>query len=659
MPVSVIDVQINDEKFKAFVALFEKYRAGVRALPKESAAITAATEAATAASADQAKQVEAVAAATGEVAKSTTDIAKANAANAKTTQAQAKTTEQVADNHEAILAAVGAAVQMLDRQNKSYDKAKKATGDIVKDTKKIASNIQGATMSLLKWTGIGAAFSAAGSLFAAGGGLFGVGRLASQASDMRRSAQGLGVTQSQESAFGLNFGRYVDPRANLSAIADAQNDVSKWGAFANIGVNPRGKDPATLAVEMLGKAKDIWDKGDHTAQYAQARGLDKFYTMEDLRRLGAVSNSELRGQQASYAGTERSLRMDDTTLRRWQNFSQSLSTAGAEIQKTFIKGLEPLAPALTKLTASAVKSIDTFMSAAAQGRWIEKLGDGIEWLADKIADPETQKRISQAAEDLGSMFAKLTSPEAQAAVKKLAAELPEIADGIHKALQFLHLIPDPVRDTKTAAIDQFKDNGGLIGGAVGAAAKKPGAGGFLARGLIADMKAIEGAGSAYVAGSSKLFGDLFRPANNNPGNLRRPGQSKGFASYGSVEEGLQAMDRQLKIYAHRDHLDTVAQIIAKYAPASENNVGAYIRDVTGRTGFGADQHLNLDDTATMAKLISAMTKHENGKQNYSPELVATAIGGKPRTSAPATVNVKVNNNTGGNANVQANQAAAG
>ena len=127
---------------------------------------------------------------------------------------------------------------------------------------------------------------------------------------------------------------------------------------------------------------------------------------------------------------------------------------------------------------------------------------------------------------------------------------------------------------------------------------------------------------------------------NNPGNLRIPGSSVGFQQFPTVEAGLQAMARQLRLYQNRDHLDTISGIINKYAPASENDVRSYVGDVAKRTGFGADQHLNLNDPQTLSQLIAAMTKHENGKSNYSPKTV-----------------VEIINNTGGNAIPIVNQVA--
>jgi hypothetical protein len=156
-----------------------------------------------------------------------------------------------------------------------------------------------------------------------------------------------------------------------------------------------------------------------------------------------------------------------------------------------------------------------------------------------------------------------------------------------------------------------------------------------------------------------------RPSSNNPGNLRIPGQSTGFAHPKTLDDGFFSLARQLKLYAsgnskaaHHQKLDTIASILSVYAPSSENNTGAYIKDVSNRTGFNPNQHLDLNDRAVLAKLMSAITKHENNKTNYTPQQIQASLQeteNKRQTTQPVTV--YVNNNTGGNAVVTMSQVA--
>src|SRR5206468_2986060 len=91
---------------------------------------------------------------------------------------------------------------------------------------------------------------------------------------------------------------------------------------------------------------------------------------------------------------------------------------------------------------------------------------------------------------------------------------------------------------------------------------------------------------------------------HNPGNLRHWSgvpTVNGFASFESDASGIAAMKKQLELYFGRG-LNTLDSIIGTYAPSSENDTGAYISDVSGKTGFKHDQPLN-PDSATLKSLM--------------------------------------------------------
>lgn len=105
--------------------------------------------------------------------------------------------------------------------------------------------------------------------------------------------------------------------------------------------------------------------------------------------------------------------------------------------------------------------------------------------------------------------------------------------------------------------------------------------------------------------------------NNNPGNIEdgrfarsQPGYvgSDGrFAKFATPADGFAAMETLLtKNYLSKGQ-NTIASIIAKYAPASENNVGAYASQVERATGINRHQQLRQDQIHAVA---AAMAKHE-------------------------------------------------
>ena len=108
-------------------------------------------------------------------------------------------------------------------------------------------------------------------------------------------------------------------------------------------------------------------------------------------------------------------------------------------------------------------------------------------------------------------------------------------------------------------------------------------------------------------------------ANNNPGNIRyiaynpwngQIGQDdRGFGIYDTMEHGVRAMGHQLMTYANRG-LNTVSDIISTWAPSSENNTSAYIKDVADQLNM--DPNAPFDVQSNLANLAQAIARHENG-----------------------------------------------
>lgn len=117
--------------------------------------------------------------------------------------------------------------------------------------------------------------------------------------------------------------------------------------------------------------------------------------------------------------------------------------------------------------------------------------------------------------------------------------------------------------------------------------------------------------------------------NNNPGNLRQwgdtPRDAKGYAVFPSIEAGLTATVKNLIAQQQVHGLNSIRGIVSRWAPPSENNTPAYISDVTKKTGFAADQRLNLQDPAVVAPLISAIVKHEGNGSGVSEEMINRAV----------------------------------
>lgn len=138
--------------------------------------------------------------------------------------------------------------------------------------------------------------------------------------------------------------------------------------------------------------------------------------------------------------------------------------------------------------------------------------------------------------------------------------------------------------------------------------------------------------------------------NNNPGNLEKghnfngevQGDDGRFATFRTAAEGTRAMGVNLLSYDKRG-INTVTKIVNTWAPAGDgsNNPKQYAQNVAGRMGVDPNQTLNLHDPKTLASLMRAMAKQEDGVVPYPPELFAwaanSAINQTPTDKAPILV----------------------
>jgi hypothetical protein len=103
---------------------------------------------------------------------------------------------------------------------------------------------------------------------------------------------------------------------------------------------------------------------------------------------------------------------------------------------------------------------------------------------------------------------------------------------------------------------------------------------------------------------------------NNVGNLRPVGQSTGFQQFSSPEEGIKAMDNQLRIYGEKHKINTLRGVITRYAPPSDkNDTEGYINFVAEKTGLKPDQEINLSDPVIRHIISGPMIIQEKGYKN--------------------------------------------
>ena len=114
----------------------------------------------------------------------------------------------------------------------------------------------------------------------------------------------------------------------------------------------------------------------------------------------------------------------------------------------------------------------------------------------------------------------------------------------------------------------------------------------------------------------------------NVGNLRPVGQSTGFQQMKSPEEGLKAVDDQLRIYGEKHGIKTLRQAISRWAPPSENDTESYIKNVAQRTGINPDAEINFSDPVIRHIVSGPIILQEKGLKNLMGTSQSNAQGGQ-------------------------------
>lgn len=584
---SIVEIDVQDEKFQSFLEKFNEYQKALSELPE---------------------QWRGAAHGLGEAAKET---------------------ERVRDGTEGItkafadgVAALASVNDGLDRLNGNLEKATKTQTEFnkksggarnflnkaSKDAKSLAGHIKDATTSLLSWGTVLGLFSG----LAGAGGLWGLNHLAGNASAQRFTAMGLGTTAGGLNSTAVDFQKALgNPVGTLGAIRDAQLDLSKRWQLRAMGVDNPDRDPAELLPEMIKAARDIFVRNGSTQQGAEAYGLTNYFTLDDLNRFKKMSDEEIDAMAKQAQQDTRRLQLTDQQLRQWQDFNIQLDRSKVSIGNTFIRGLAPLVPVLGKLSDAFSDAIETVLKSPELGKWIDGLSDGIRRFGNYLASPEFQKDVEafiSGVERLGRVIGKV--------IDWISGKSGITADDIKSRSSILsdEKHTDPVTsETYTPGGDDDPRVWSWLKGV-----KK-----FFSSG---EVKPVDGK-QADIHAKGRTIADRF----NNPANLRYAAgyetastRSGKFAVFPSLDEGVLAAAKQLQIYGTKG-INNIHDIISKWAPSNENNTKAYIGHVVNATGRSEFEKLNLNDTRTLAKLITAMSVKEGAGSRLSEEKVIQII----------------------------------
>lgn len=602
---SIIEVDVNDEKFLSFMDKFNEYQAALEDLPEAWRASAQGI---------------------GDTARETSKASSEAEVMTKAFLDGVDALNMMVNNLDRINGNLEDANKRQEDLNKKTSGSAGIFGKLKKDSKEFAGHIKDATVNLLSWGGIVGLFT--GVLGA--GGLFGINRLASTASAQRFTSMGLNTSIGALDSTAINYQRAVaNPTATLGAIRDTQADLSQRWKFNAMGINNPDRSPDQLLPEMIRAARSIFTQTGGTLQGANAYGLTSFFSIDDLNRFKNMSDAEIDAMEKRAKRDAQLLQITDEQARQWQDFNIQLDYSSQSIKNTFIRGLGPLTPGLTKLSDALSGAIDTVIQSPELGKWIDGLAGGIQRFGDYLASPDFKNDVENfmvKVEKLGKVIGKVVDW----IIGK--TDTTGIIDGVKSESTILNA--NPVTDPKTGKTytPGSEDDPHVWGWLKGV--KR-----FFSGGDIAPVDPLP----ANVNAKGRTIADRF----NNPGNLRwaegyetSNTKSGKFAVFPTLDEGVLAATKQLQIYGQRG-TNTVRDIVSKWAPSNENNTEEYIRHVVRSTKFNENEKLNLNDPYVLAKLISAIASKEGAGSRVTEDRV-----------------IQIYNNTGGNAIVTGSQLGA-
>ncbi|HHF9323417.1 TPA: hypothetical protein ACPT7Q_000105 [Escherichia coli] len=580
---SIVDIDVNDDKFVSYMEKFKEYQAALEELPEAWRGLAhGATDA-------------------------TKETAKAKAEG----DLLAKAFSEGASAILSINSGLDRLTDSLDRANKSQEdfnkKARSSKGflsDATKDAKSLAGHIRDATTSLLSWGGIVGLFTGVLGV----GGLFGLNRLAATTGSQRFTSLGIGTSIGALDSTAINYQKALgNPTGTLGAIRDSQMDLSKRWQFQAMGINNPDQDPAKLLPQLIRNARDIFVKNGSTLQGANAYGLTNFFSLDDLNRFKNMSDEEIDAMERRAQKDAKLLQITDQQARQWQDFNVQLDYSGQSIRNTFVRGLGPLTPQLSKLSDALAGAIDTVLQSPELGKWIDGLAGGIERFGKYLASPEFTKDVDSfmaGIEKLGALIGKVYDW----VVGKTSISVADVKEG--SSILSDKKVTDP--ETGKTYTPGSEDDPRVWGWLKGV--KR-----FFSSG---DVKPVDPT-PADVTAKGRTIADRF----NNPTNLRwaegygtHNTKSGDFAVFPTLDEGVLASAKQLQIFGTRG-INTISDIAKKWAPSNENDTEAYIRHLVKSTGIGAREALNLNDPSILAKLISGMSSKEGAGNRVSEDAV--------------------------------------
>jgi len=353
---SVLEIDVQDEKFKTFLKDYQKFQASAAKLPA---------------------------------------IAQAFAAGMAQQQANARRAA----------AAASAMANESGRLARSWAAASRYTKDVY-------TNVTNTVARLGRFVGISGGVSGLIGGLITGGAIWGLERLAGGANQARRQTMGLGLGYGQQKAFGLAYERLIDSTGFLGGVSTGRGNIASGAATAlyTLGINPMGGgNTGDVAQDALARIRNLAKKTPESQLGIIAQGYnlgELGIGVEDLRRLRTMSDAEFKKYQQDYTSRSKSLDVQDDTLRKWQDLDVQLDAAGQKIKKIFVDGLVPLAEPLGKLSNAFGDMLKSIVGSGMFKDTIEAVASGLKWFGEYLSDGRFKEDVKVFVESIGMLARK-------------------------------------------------------------------------------------------------------------------------------------------------------------------------------------------------------------------------------------------------------------
>lgn len=374
---SIIDIDVDDSKFKKFYEMFEQYQGKLSEMPETWKKLGDATNGTAAA------------------------IGAAVSILLEPLNRSAEHAAQISSN-------LKHATKAQEQFQKSTLQSEGALKRMGKEAEKVAHTIFGMGKFVLKAGAWGT------GLFSAG--VFGLDRLANRAVGNERNAAGLGMTTGQYRAFGTDLGRFLNPSI-LANVAKAQNDYTGrvWLSRATgiSGEQLQGMNAGAVSAQLAIKAHNWWQSTParmRTEQNLKATGFQQSgLTLEDMRRLGATPLSELQTAQSRYGNDANALNISRQNTNALYDFSRKLTLAGQKLESAFTNKLAALGPSLGNLLTSIEKDAEALLNSVLTPSNIKAIQGAFQTFADYLGSKDFRASIASFVQDIGKVAAALHS----------------------------------------------------------------------------------------------------------------------------------------------------------------------------------------------------------------------------------------------------------